>query len=1120
VTLHVVSAGDGFRYYLNSVAIGDGDRESWSAVLKYYTEPGTPTGVWEGAGVAALGLQPGARVADQQFALLLGAGLHPVTGAALGQRFPVYRDADKRIAERMQAVDDADGPVDRVEAVRRIAAEEAAKKTRRAVAGFDYSFSMPKSASVLWGLSDAGMQQVIANAHHEAVTEVIGLFERQVAATRTGATVPANDGTSAGAVRQVGVQGVTAACFDHWDSRAGDPDLHTHVVISAKVQSKEDGRWLALDGRPAHAAAVAMSVHYDAILADILARDLGLDWDARDRGQDRNPEWAIATIPPALSKLFSQRANAIEAEKDRLAAKFTAEHGHAPSRSTVTKLRQQATLATRPGKRVRSLAQLVQTWRGQAEAELGEDPLAWSRRAAASVPPPLLRADDIPDDQIQRYAEAAVTGASERRATWTHWNLHTEATRQTMALRFASAQDRETVVERIADLAQNLSVRLTPDELAHTPARFGRADGTSQFRPTNSALFTSEAVYTAEEHLLALGRDTTAPKINPSMVPTVIDNPGGSGWLSLGDDQAEAIKTIAASGRRVDLLVGPAGAGKTTTLLALLEAWNQNYGRDRVVGLAPSATAAQVLADELGINCENTAKWLADHRNKGIEFPQGGLVIIDEASLCGTLALDQIATAGEQQNAKIVLVGDWAQLQAVQAGGAFHLLAADRGDAPELFDIHRFHNQWEKDASLLLRHGDVSAIEAYDQHGRIKEGDATDMREDAYQAWLGDLSSGLSSVLIAQDRDTVTDLNAKARTQRIYDGQVSPVGEAQLADGSRASKGDLIVTRLNQRRITAGRTGWVRNGDRWTVLAVNPDGSLRARRAGYQYGATVTLPAGYVADHVDLGYALTAFRTQGVTVDTAHVIADDTTTRENLYVALTRGRESNTCYVALDSDNHGHDVDSPDEAQTARQVLTRILASTGAEPSAHQAKTQEHKRWLGIGQLAAEYETIAATITEQPGTIEARLHARVAGQQVQPPRYIVGLIREPDGPMPDETRQALGERKKLIQQRATELVQQAGRDHAPWLADLGGYPADKAGQQRWWTATRTVAAYRDRWDITSHHALGTPPDHGQQLLDHRRARQALQSFRPALSPRADSWFGCDRPAERTTSLSL
>lgn len=125
----------------------------------------------------------------------------------------------------------------------------------------------------------------------------------------------------------------------------------------------------------------------------------------------------------------------------------------------------------------------------------------------------------------------------------------------------------------------------------------------------------------------------------------------------------------------------------------------------RRLGLAPSAAAAQVLADDLGIACENTAKWLYEHEVGGSRFQRSQLVIIDEATLAGTFSLDRITAHAAEAGAKVLLVGDWAQLQSVEAGGAFAMLADARGDAPELVDIHRFTHEWEKGASLDLRYG-------------------------------------------------------------------------------------------------------------------------------------------------------------------------------------------------------------------------------------------------------------------------------------------------------------------------------------------------------------------------------------------------------------------------------
>ena len=121
------------------------------------------------------------------------------------------------------------------------------------------------------------------------------------------------------------------------------------------------------------------------------------------------------------------------------------------------------------------------------------------------------------------------------------------------------------------------------------------------------------------------------------------------------------------------------------------------------------------------------------------------------------------------------------------------------------------------------------------------------------------------------------------------------------------------------------------------------------------------LPASYVAEHVDLGYAVTAYRAQGITTDTAHVLVEPTSTRETFYVAMTRGRHSNHAYVTLDrADDHALPHPGDDPHATARSVLYGVLQPSGAELSAHKTIVAEHEQWGSIAQLAAEYETIAA----------------------------------------------------------------------------------------------------------------------------------------------------------------
>ena len=917
-------AGDSYTYLLDSVATDHG-RAAGSPMTRYYTVAGTPPGTWLGAGLGGLadgrGLESGSAVTPAQMARLFADGVDPVTGLALGRSPHVYAKAADR---------------------------------RRPVAGFDCTFTPAKSVSVLWALADDPTRDAIYAAHRQAIADVLAIVERDVARTRIGTNGAA----------QVATRGVIAAAFDHWDSRDNDPNLHTHVVIANRVQGP-DGRWRTLDSRAVHRAAVAMSERYDALLADHLATSLGLAWEYRERGPRRNPAYELAAVPQALIAEFSQRSARIDAETDRLIAAYLAAHGRQPDPATVIRLRQQATLATRAVKEVHPLADLTEYWRQRAGRVLGQEPREWAagvvaQPASVGAMPPGAEAAATPgppqglDRVVEEAATAALAALSRKRSTWTPWNAQAEASRALRAHRFPTAEDRDLATARVvADVAAR-SVLLTPPEVATVPEALRRPDGSSAFRATNAERYTSSELLAAESRLLTGARDRGGP--------TAARRRRLAG---LFDDQVAAVAAIAGSGRVLDVLVGPAGSGKTRTLAALRALWEAEHGTGSVVGLAPSAAAAEVLADSLGIPTENTAKWLAEHdrepdrlhriqrlraavaaapdpttaralaqearaasmaRCSGGGSDPGQLVIVDEASLAATLDLDRIAACAAEAGAKLLLVGDWAQLSSVEAGGAFGLLVRDRGtDAPELGTARRFIHEWEREASTRLRVGDAAAIDAYAAHDRIAEGDQAAMVEAAWAGWVADEHAGRRSLMIAADRATVRALNERARAERVAAGLVSAAG-APLHDGLVAGVGDRVVTRRNDRRLGAG-SRWVKNGDTWIVTAVTADGGVTVQRPGG--GPAVWLPAGYVAEHVELGYATTAHRAQGATVDTAHaVVAGPGTTREVLYVMLTRAREANHVYVATD-----REVESltgfTDEAPTGRGVLLAALAEPG-----------------------------------------------------------------------------------------------------------------------------------------------------------------------------------------------
>ena len=1084
-------------------------------------------------------------MSEQQLKRLLGHGQDPVTGEQLGRPFRRFATESERVQAWVDKLPDSLTTDERRAEMARIQAEEATKPSVAPVAGFDLTFSAPKSVSTLWAVSDAGTQALIAQAHHDAMRDVLELIERDVAMTRIGAAGPR------GAVAQVEIRGLLATAYDHYDSRSSDPQLHTHVVVANRVQAVRDGKWRTLDSRALHGAVTGLSEHYNAVLADHLARALGVGWEARERGPGRSTAWEIAGVPQGLMDEFSSRTRDIEQVKERLVEEYVAKHGRQPSSKVLWKIRQQATLETRPAKAHYSLAELTARWRERATSHVGDDPVGWARRMLREAETePLLRVDDLPAETIAELAEVVVAMVADRRSTWRRWNLHAEAVRQSMPWRFASAQDRDQIVGMITDAAELASLALTPPELASTPGRFVRSDGSSAFRPRNATVYSSSDILAAEDRLLAVSRDRSAPTLPLDVIEHAARTPARRSDPALSPDQELAVSKIAVSGRMLDVLVGPAGSGKTATMRVLRRAWESQHGAGSVVGLAPSAAAAAVLGADVEIQTENTAKWLHEHRRGRWDLQPGQLVIVDEASLAGTLALDQLTAHATAVGAKLLLVGDPQQLSAVDAGGAFGLIVRDRPDAPRLVELHRFRQAWEKQASLGLRIGDVDVIEDYLAHDRVHAGAFDAILEQAYLAWKTDRDAGKRSLLIAETIDTVAALNTRARSDRIAAGEVTDDVGVGLHDGNHASVGDVVVTRRNDRRLALGRS-WVKNGDRWIVTRTREDGSVTVRREGSKWRTTITLPAEYVADHTELGYATTAYRAQGSTVDTAHAIVHSPEmTRESLYVSMTRGREANHVYVATDQAHLEEHQHRDDLEMSARSVLYGILQHTGAELSAHETIEQEQDDASSLWQLAAEYETIAVeaqarrwlTILAEVGLTDTQLDTLVeadsfgvlsaelrrleatghrvdelltvvtrAGrldgvddlgsllryritrlaEQYQPtppprPGLIAGLVPRAAGTMNPDDHTALTEREHLIEQRAHAVLDRARQQAEPWLEQLPD-PLSEAQSE----ALVVIAAYRDRWRITTRTPLGPMPDDDAQRIDYQRARTHL-----------------------------
>jgi len=782
-----------------------------------------------------------------------------------------------------------------------------AEKDPHRVAGFAVTFSPPKSVSVLWALgSDAGHQAVL-EAHRVAVEEAFGFLEDHAAYTRRGR----------GGVHQVDTEGFVAAAFTHRTSRAADPQLHTHVLIANKVRA-DDGAWLAVDARELFAHQRAAGMLYKSALRAELTRTLGLGWT--EVGEKGIAE--VRGVPEALAVHWSTRRREVEELARQLIAEKEAARGHSLSANGRAACFQVAAYRTRAPKAGADIPtdELRARWASEAE-EWGFSPERWTcevRRGGRAVPtlsaPELLRA------AIDRLEDGA--------ATWTRAEAVEVLSTLVTGERAAEVRQR---VERLADrLLRHPEVASLAAPLpAAPPEALRRRDGMAVIERHGATRFSTKDTLGREAFVFEAaerGRDAGIAVVAGRPLDKALRRAG------LGADQERAVRALVAGGDQIFCLVGPAGAGKSRSLDAARAAWERaGY---RPIGLAPSAMAAGVLAESAGLSSETLAKFLLKHGrlSDGAQLDERSVVILDEAAMARTDDLARLVAAVIDARAKLVLVGDPDQLGAVGPGGVFRTLVRD-DPSPELETVRRFSHAWEAAASLRLRAGDPSILAVYERHGRLESGTREEMLDAAFSTWRRARDEGSPVLLMAGDNATADEFARRCQADRVGRGEVERANVA-IASGA-VGIGDEIVTLRNDRRIRSDAGDFVRNGERFAVTARGEDGSLTVISLdgrALDRNSSMVLPPSYVSNHVALGYALTIHKAQGATTRRAIVLVDEQTTRPQLYVAMTRGREENRVLVVTEQSQDEHEL--PRETPPL-EVLESILRHQGGDRSAH-----------------------------------------------------------------------------------------------------------------------------------------------------------------------------------------
>ncbi|NCL75600.1 MobF family relaxase [Rhodococcus sp. YH1] len=1005
MTVHKLQAGDGYVYLTKHVAAGDATETRKADAVDYYVAKGTPPGVWCGKLAKKVGVEVGTEVTEDAMRSVFGAARTPNAFAtrpgkgsplqerldwsastALGRAFSWFENSQEYVndvEDLCSAYKGRHGEYPDAETKKAIQFATARKhlqrsngeradllgddeiwtfvaeqynKARQPVAGYDLVFTPMKSISLLWGLGDEKVKAAVEEAHRQAVDEALAWIEDQVIYTRRGK----------GGERKIKAEGLLIARFDHFDNRAADPNLHTHSAVLNRVYA--EGRWTTIDGSVLYKANVAASEKYNTRVADLVARKLGVTFAPRaDTPVGKQPVYEVDGIPLSLIEEFSRRA-AIEARQEELAREYKTRYGKNPPKKVQYAHAQQATLDTRNAKNPpRSLAELRAEWRERAEAILaGNNPaeLVDSVRSARDRRPKLA------PEQVPILVNEVVDTLSHKVGSWTVFSVTAEIERRLREFSFADDEQLHVIHDDALELALRDYCLPVDVEEYHLPERISdrveRGRRRSLLVDRAQMRYTAQSVLDAEDFMRRQADIGDVHTVAERIIRRTLRRIEQANGHELGADQLALITHFLTARTRVAVAVGAAGAGKTTAATVIARAWEAVNGN--VIALGPSARAAEVLGEEIAVEGRTIADVLTRHR-VGIPtgIGRGDLLLVDEAGMASARDLADLTRIATEAGAVVRLLGDPQQLASVEAGGVLRDLA-DRTNAPFLRKVHRFATDGEAEASLRLRTGDVSVLEWYDENNRIRQGMAHELADLVFAAYVADVEAGQVALMVAPTNDLVRQLNEKAAAYYRANGTVTGPGIV-LADGLEAAVGDVVVTRKNNSKYVVKdsdgkKAGRVKNGDLWTVAAIGTDGSLRLRNN--ISGGQVTVAADYITDNVQLGYATTVHRSQGMTVGSCHVLAGANMDRQSLYVALSRGKNTNIVYAAHDELPDWDFEHHPDEHPGAMGLLAKIIARDGSQRTVHQMIEDEQRKaasWstitnsymLALGELYEDY---------------------------------------------------------------------------------------------------------------------------------------------------------------------
>jgi conjugative relaxase-like TrwC/TraI family protein len=936
---------------------------------------------------------------------------------------------------------------------------------RNAVPAFDVVLRPTKSVSILYGLGDPVTGRAVLAAHRAGVREAVAYLDGHLGARR-----------GHGGVQHVSGQGVLAVGFDHRTSREGDPLLHTHLVVANRVQGP-DGRWTAVDGRDLYRHRLAADAIYRASYQRELVRTLGVQWTRADVHGNRE----LQGMGEELLRAFSKRSGQIDLEVERLEAE---------GRERTPRLVKWAVHATRKPKVHETPDTLYGRWRTEA-AERGVDPDTLVRQVTGRTPD---------RDQDRTVSDQTVSAMFDRLASPAGLTAQASSfARQDViaALGGELAGATRTELEGLAD-------RFLAEEAVSVVAEWAveeRRWSTPELLATEQRLVAA-ATDRAGEQTAVVGRDAVRAALQAH--PTA------------GADQQAMVRDLCQGGAGVAVVVGRAGTGKTFALGMARHGWQLDGYRP--LACAPTGIAAVSLEGEGFEEVATCDRLLAD-LDQGREQLDGRTVlVVDEAGMLGSRKLGRLLDHARQGGAKVVLVGDDRQLAAIDAGGGFGALRLRLG-ASELVKNRRQQQAWERKALELVREGLVEeAVAAYRAHDRVvcaesKPAATLALLTDWWQAWQDSERDPAQGVVVLAGRRVEVDrLNTACQQLLAARGRLGPerlqVEDRALAVGDRVVCGRNAIAQLG-----------VANGTRGTITALDPHARRLTLRVDGKHPREVSLPGWYLDGRqrgerhrrVDLAYATTGHRAQGLTRWRALVRLTGTEDVNWLYVQLSRAKQDTRLYAVVGPEPQGPaELDLPDrDARDGYAQLAQALSHAGDQRLAIDTSSSLDLRRLSTAQLRAERDRLRGLLDQAPRDRSREL-VRASARRVEADQVLERLTATTD-----QGRGMLGLRWRVEHAGAGPGVvavarQQADRAHdaelalrrqqqrrAGWLeanAHLGPQYRQVLRELAWQRRATGVAAEHDPPGYLRQE-LGPVPESTRARRAWRQAAAAIQDYR-------------------------